>query len=116
MARGAQRRAQSGKRRDITVRPDGGDRARPGDQRQVASLHVMTIARRARAAAAGLARRVVLISAAAVLGGFLSGFVAGSSRAGRTAPGRQARVAARDLHGRDGPTPSVTLRPMPARR
>ena len=34
----------------------------------------------------------------------------GSSRAGRTGPGRQARVPARDLHGRDGPAPGVILK------
>jgi len=33
----------------------------------------------------------------------------GSSRAGRTAPGRRARVPARDLRGCDGPAPSAIL-------
>jgi hypothetical protein len=34
----------------------------------------------------------------------------------RTAPDRQARVPARDLHGRDGPCPGVTLRSVPTHR
>jgi len=38
------------------------------------------------------------------------------TQARRTPAGRQARVGARDLHGRDGPAASVILGSVPARR
>src|SRR5580658_3166846 len=71
-----------------------------------------TLAGRGRSPAGGPPRRWC---AAAVLDGFPAWWH-GSSRAGRTAPGRQARVPARDLQGREGPAPSVILSLVPARR
>jgi len=60
--------------------------------------------------------RVVLTNAVAVLGGFLSGFVARIVKGWPDRSWPAGQGTARDLHGRDGPAPSVILGSVPARR